>query len=616
MNNIENKKLLFKKELLSSRILITKGQLKEANEVLENINKIDTIEIEKDMIIEGSLKLCEISWRQKNLGKAREIINNIKINEIDSEIVKTIYYDNLLAILWIEGKNYEALSYTDSLIVTKNPAYIGMIYSKYGLIYRALGNLEKALEHHYKSLECFEAINNVVKIAGTLNNVALIEIDLAKYSQARKNLERALQIFSEIGNKDHMILTYINLGSVYGNLDDYEKSLKYYEEGLKLIESAQDPVSTALLKGYIGFAYRALGEMNLALKFYNESLTIYKKMNNENFIANQLYYVGEIYSTIGQLQMALDYLFESLEIHKKIGGDVFIIANNLLEIATIYTEQGLYEAALSIMREVIMYGNKNKPYLNYSINKKFGSIHLQMNNETLAYEHHLKAIDFATQAKSMTSIGYSLLELAIDYLTFGKDIKSSNIFEKFPEPPFQSTTLENIKLLVDAITQIQSNELDKAFKNLETIIEKSGIELKYITYAYELLTEIFLLKWKKRPTLDNYQRLKTIISKWEKFSTTRKLMKDLHLINVIKAKFLISELQFAEAQKILEKTLQNIDTIGYVLLKEKIVKELLVLKQYGEVSTDPEESRKFQEIQIDEILNYLENIKIIKLEST
>ena len=378
LSEIKNSNLLFKKELLSSRIFIVIGQLNKAYSILKEITESLDKSIDNDLVIEAKLRYCEVLWRLKNLTDAKKILDNIQISNIESDLVKTYYYDNLLALLWIEGKNYDALGYLDSLSITNNPVYSGMLHSKFGLIYRATGNIEKSLEHHYQSLKCFENIGNNTKIAGTLNNIALIEIDVAHYAKAEKNLERALQIFTEIGNNDNIIFVLNNLGSIHSHKDDYTKAISFYLKALKLSELAQDPVSIALVKGYLGFAYRALGNLDLALKSYNESLTVYRNMNNQNFIANQLYYIGEIYSTIGHLQIALDYLFQALEIHKKTSASAYFITITLLEIASIYTEQGMYDSALAMVDDTFLYYKKDNPHLDYMINKIFGSIYLQM----------------------------------------------------------------------------------------------------------------------------------------------------------------------------------------------------------------------------------------------
>ena len=99
-------------------------------------------------------------------------------------------------------------------------------------------------------------------------------------------------------------------------------------------------------------------------------------------------------------------------------------------------------------------------------------------------------------------------ELAIDYLTTGKEIKSSGMIDKFPSPPFDSLILDSVLLLVQTLVLIQENKLEKVKENLDIIIDTKGLDLKYKTYSFELLTEIHLLFWKKHQTIENYQQLK------------------------------------------------------------------------------------------------------------
>ena len=186
------------------------------------------------------------------------------------------------------------------------------------------------------------------------------------------------------------------------------------------------------------------------------------------------------------------------------------------------------------------------------------------------------------------------------------------MIDKFPSPPFDSLILDSVLLLVQTLVLIQENKLEKVKENLDIIIDTKGLDLKYKTYSFELLTEIHLLFWKKHQTIENYQQLKFIIDQWEEFSISRRLLKNQYLINVIKAKFLISELQFVEANKLLQKTLLTINPLGYNLLKDKILKELSAIMEFSQIPITSDKDHKFQIIQIDEIKNYLENIKFLE----
>ncbi len=153
-----------------------------------------------------------------------------------------------------------------------------------GLIYRALGEPDKALKHLIEALEIFRKIGYEQGIATQLGNIGIIYSALGEQDKALKHLNESLEIDRKIGYEQGIASDLGNIGNIYSDLGDPDKALKHHREALEIFRKIGYEQGIASQLGNIGLIYSALGEQDKALQHLNEALAIFKRIGAAHLV--------------------------------------------------------------------------------------------------------------------------------------------------------------------------------------------------------------------------------------------------------------------------------------------------------------------------------------------
>ncbi|RZB32737.1 MAG: hypothetical protein AEth_00415 [Candidatus Argoarchaeum ethanivorans] len=221
-----------------------------------------------------------------------------------------------------------------------------------GLIYRAKGDLDKALKYHRDALKIHREIGYKQGEASDLGNIGLIYSNKDDLDNALKYLRDALKIHREIGYKQGEASALGNIGLIYSDKGDLDKALKYHRDALKIHREIGYKQGEASDLGNIGLIYSYKGDLDKALKYHRDALKIHREIGYKQGEANQLGNIGLIYSDKGDLDKALKYHRDALKIDKEIGykrGE----ASDLGNIGLIYSDKGDLDKALKYLRDAL-----------------------------------------------------------------------------------------------------------------------------------------------------------------------------------------------------------------------------------------------------------------------
>ncbi|TET24041.1 MAG: tetratricopeptide repeat protein, partial [Candidatus Stahlbacteria bacterium] len=151
----------------------------------------------------------------------------------------------------------EMIRIAEKAKIEEAPAFA---YGNIGLVYRTLGELDKALEYHQKALKINEQIGRLQGQANQLGNIGIVYQDLGEPEKALEYYERALEINKKIGDLEGKVKDLGNIGIVYQTLGEPHKALEYYEQILKIHEKIGDLEGKAKDLGNIGLVYHTLGK--------------------------------------------------------------------------------------------------------------------------------------------------------------------------------------------------------------------------------------------------------------------------------------------------------------------------------------------------------------------
>ena len=149
-----------------------------------------------------------------------------------------------------------------------------------GLTYSSLGNFQKAVEYHEQALKIKYEINDHFYIGGVLVNLGLAYLSLGDYRKAIECQEKALEIFHQNNNLLGEDTSLGNLGEVYAGLGEYRKAIEYFEQALAISYKIGNRVTEGSNLGNLGSAYYSLGEKEKACGLWKDAVAIFEAIES------------------------------------------------------------------------------------------------------------------------------------------------------------------------------------------------------------------------------------------------------------------------------------------------------------------------------------------------
>ena len=194
---------------------------------------------------------------------------------------------------------------------------IKFILNNAGLAYTYLGNFDKALEYHFKSLLIREEEGDKKSIGTALNNLGLVFYNLKDYKKAIEYYQRALETKRKINDKIDLDRILCNLGLCYTEIGEYKNGISYLNEAFSICGS--DCPDNIKREGFfgLGLAYFGSKVLDTSESNFLKSLAISKSQNNILYKVSNLYQLSLIETSKGRNQDASKYLQEALILAEK-----------------------------------------------------------------------------------------------------------------------------------------------------------------------------------------------------------------------------------------------------------------------------------------------------------
>lgn len=192
-------------------------------------------------------------------------------------------------------------------------------YRLTGMAYSKLANYTEALRYQQKALQKCDEVNDMMRKANILNNLATIHYELKDYKTALSYQERSLDICRKMNIKRGEAACLGNMGNIYKKLGQMKSALKYYEKSMAMDLELKNPMGYANSLGNIGSIYRELKEYDKALKYYNESLTVRDSLGMTNGIASSYISISDVLIIKKEYDKALDLLQRALSLAQEAG---------------------------------------------------------------------------------------------------------------------------------------------------------------------------------------------------------------------------------------------------------------------------------------------------------
>ena len=228
------------------------------------------------------------------------------------------------------GKLKEAERYHSRVLEVRkaslgaNHPSIGATLNNLGLVYKELGEAEKALEYFIEGLKIKRLSKQpfVKSIVLSLNNIAAEHSRLQQFTEAHQKLDEALELLQgqEILSQESMGLLHDTRGKVFQAEKQFSKAAKQFEQAIKIRDKIT-PDGIVLVESLMHAAtsYCSLEEYDKSLKYADRVLAMKEKacetMPQNTFINECLEVVAEVYrrtnndqkyvSTLGKIESEL-----------------------------------------------------------------------------------------------------------------------------------------------------------------------------------------------------------------------------------------------------------------------------------------------------------------------
>lgn len=145
----------------------------------------------------------------------------------------------------------------DAYTAAGQPDMAAEMQTNIGLVHRALGEQQQALDVMQEALRVFEASGDRLRIAQVLGNLGGVYMELGDREQAYNCYRQAADIFQELGQKKLYGETLIAMGAMQVREGKIWQGAATYEVGLENLERLS--TTQKILKGLFGIRNRLSG---------------------------------------------------------------------------------------------------------------------------------------------------------------------------------------------------------------------------------------------------------------------------------------------------------------------------------------------------------------------
>ena len=151
------------------------------------------------------------------------------------------------------------------------------IYNDFGLLYQAIGNMEKQIEYFNKSISISKIIYDPIVLSYSYGNLGVAYMNKGKTDTSLQLLRQSLAYANSVGFLKFMGTNTYPMGNIYMGKQEYDSAKKYFQQTVNISLATNNPSSLAY--GYVGLAnlYRIRNQPDSGFYFVRKALKIFTK---------------------------------------------------------------------------------------------------------------------------------------------------------------------------------------------------------------------------------------------------------------------------------------------------------------------------------------------------
>ncbi|MEM7261671.1 MAG: tetratricopeptide repeat protein [Planctomycetota bacterium] len=260
-----------------------------------------------------------------------------------SALLASEQFEEADSVLSEAVKLYELMPPTAGLVSALNG---------WSLTHTFRGQLDRAVQLADRALEAARAIDDRVRIAGTLSTRGTIFRRKGQLDEATASFEQAADLQEQLADRRGLAKSLGNLGSTHQLRGDYHKAESYQERARKLCRQIGDTMAFLQITGNLGSMQFDQGRFEEARETLTEYLDEFRILGVQQFIADGLVKLGTIDLECHRLEAAEAKLREGLENYRASGYESDVPAVRV-QLARLHARRGEYTEAITLCREII-----------------------------------------------------------------------------------------------------------------------------------------------------------------------------------------------------------------------------------------------------------------------
>lgn len=269
---------------------------------------------------------------------------------------KGLSYKTLGNTQYMQGSLKEAITYYEQglqeYFSINNIDGVASCENNIGLVYNDMGDYEKAMKFHLKTLKLREEMKDEKGIAKSLLNIGNVYLNQENLEEALKYYEKSAQICEKINLLVDLANNYNNMGNIYKRQKKNEKAIEVFEKAARIFEKIVNLRGLVIVELNLGDVYLDAQDFNKALKSYDKVLPIAEKMNDKILL-------GLLYASKGNAQARLQRFGEAYDNLKK-GLELLQETDARNEISKVYDGIVLYYELQGNYKEALYYHKRLK----------------------------------------------------------------------------------------------------------------------------------------------------------------------------------------------------------------------------------------------------------------
>lgn len=189
----------------------------------------------------------------------------------------------------------------------------GEVFNAMGIAHEQLGDLDIARQYYRNAVEMRTVAGDKRGVAGTLSNIARLDMIQGDFDSARSSLEQSLATLREIGDLSGVASMHNEFGLLEEEAGDYAAALSRYREALRIRRDLNDDLDLAESYVNVAFTNLVLGDYDNAAAFARNAYEEFDAAGADRgkLMAREIQ--GELRAAQGDWNEALSAFVENLE---------------------------------------------------------------------------------------------------------------------------------------------------------------------------------------------------------------------------------------------------------------------------------------------------------------